>query len=203
MADWAAMVEARDAEISRLRELLQYEHNRANSAIDREETAEQAAEEAREEAERLASLVGYWEHRAEESATEVERLTRDLRASVAKVDGAALYVDRVNARANMLENVVTAYDGIHGERDRYRLAWLSARRRAADEANFGMEALELKEQEIRRLRAALEQRQTTDAPRLESFDDGEGGEVWVLAGSTDSGGDVYVAPVGTPAPEVG
>ncbi|MGW1268174.1 hypothetical protein [Streptomyces sp. NPDC002491] len=29
------------------------------------------------------------------------------------------------------------------ERDRYRLAWLSARRRAADEANMGMEALEL------------------------------------------------------------
>lgn len=42
------------------------------------------------------------------------------------------------------------------ERDRYRLAWLSARRRAADEANFGMEALELKEQEIRRLRAELD-----------------------------------------------
>lgn len=35
---------------ARLKELLQYEHNRANSAIDREETAEQAAEEAREDA---------------------------------------------------------------------------------------------------------------------------------------------------------
>lgn len=29
-----------------------------------------------------------------------------------------------------------------GEADRYRIAWLSARRRAADEANFGLEALE-------------------------------------------------------------
>lgn len=32
-------------------------------------------------------------------------------------------------------------------RDRYRLAWLSARRRAADEANLGMEALELRDEE--------------------------------------------------------
>ncbi|MYY03085.1 MULTISPECIES: hypothetical protein [unclassified Streptomyces] len=39
------------------------------------------------------------------------------------------------------------------QRDRYRLAWLSARRRAADEANFGMEALELKNAELERLRA--------------------------------------------------
>ncbi|MFF1417603.1 hypothetical protein [Streptomyces sp. NPDC058280] len=31
---------------------------------------------------------------------------------------------------------------------RYRLAWLSARRRAADEANFGLEALELKNAEL-------------------------------------------------------
>jgi chromosome segregation ATPase len=37
------------------------------------------------------------------------------------------------------------------ERDRYRLAWLSARRRAADEANYGMEALDLKAAEIARL----------------------------------------------------
>jgi hypothetical protein len=37
--------------------------------------------------------------------------------------------------------------------NRYRLAWLSARRRAADEANFGMEALDLKAAEIVRLTA--------------------------------------------------
>ncbi|MFG3014333.1 hypothetical protein ACGFZB_28720 [Streptomyces cinerochromogenes] len=66
---------------------------------------------------------------------------------------------------------------------RYRLAWLSARRRAADEANFGMEALELKEQEIRRLRADLlaAERQTFDAPRLEHVGTDEDGEVWRLA----------------------
>ncbi|MFE5093250.1 hypothetical protein ACFRCI_23535 [Streptomyces sp. NPDC056638] len=42
------------------------------------------------------------------------------------------------------------------ERARYRLAWLSARRRAADEANFGMEALELKAAETARLKARLD-----------------------------------------------
>jgi hypothetical protein len=40
--------------------------------------------------------------------------------------------------------------------NRYRLAWLSARRRAADEHNFGVEALELREHELRRLRAELD-----------------------------------------------
>jgi hypothetical protein len=43
------------------------------------------------------------------------------------------------------------------ERDRYRLAWLSARRRAADEANFGREALDhLREQHARELVALRE-----------------------------------------------
>ncbi|HLL34189.1 MAG TPA: hypothetical protein VK545_09920 [Streptomyces sp.] len=53
------------------------------------------------------------------------------------------------------------------QRDRYRLAWLSARRRAADEANFGMEALELRDAEIRRLRATLDAARGATAPRLE------------------------------------
>jgi hypothetical protein len=42
------------------------------------------------------------------------------------------------------------------QRDRYRSAWLSARRRAADEANFGMEALERKEREVSRWRSGHE-----------------------------------------------
>ncbi|MFD5161016.1 hypothetical protein ACFWMJ_23555 [Streptomyces hawaiiensis] len=89
------------------------------------------------------------------------------------------------------------------ERDRYRLAWISARQRAADEANFGMEALELKEQELRRLRAELaELRQTFDAPRLEPLDDGEGGQVWRLVGSTSDGADVYATVAGTPLRQV-
>lgn len=135
--------------------------------------------EAQSEVERLTALLGYWEHRAEESAEEVQRLARDLRIADAKIGGAALFVDRTQARINMLENVVTAYDDIHGERDRYQLAWLSARRRAADEANFGMEALALRDAEIARLRAEL--RQTTSAPRLSSAGaDDEGGEIFKL-----------------------
>jgi hypothetical protein len=77
-----------------------------------------------------------------EAHAEIERLTRALRLSEAKVGGAALYVDQVNAKVAMLENVVVAYDGIHEERDRYRLAWLSARRRAVVESNHGDEAMD-------------------------------------------------------------
>ncbi|WP_432157788.1 hypothetical protein [Streptomyces sp. bgisy153] len=62
--------------------------------------------------------------------------------------------------------------------NRYRLAWLSARRRAADEANFGMEALELKQREITRLRALLDERESTHVPRLEFAGFDEDGEVW-------------------------
>ncbi|CAM5406820.1 putative protein OS=Streptomyces microflavus OX=1919 GN=Smic_80900 PE=4 SV=1 [Streptomyces microflavus] len=47
------------------------------------------------------------------------------------------------------------------ERDRYRLAWLSARRRAADEANLGMEAVEHLQAEVTRLRARLDFREST------------------------------------------
>jgi chromosome segregation ATPase len=133
-AHWEAVSDRMRGEIMRLTELLQYEHSRANAAIDREEAAEKHAEELEEE---------------------TRRLRRDLRVSEAKVGGAALYVDQVSARIAMLENVVTAYDGIHGERDRYRLAWLSARRRAADEANFGAEALALRDVEVARLKVEL------------------------------------------------
>ncbi|KUF18842.1 hypothetical protein [Streptomyces silvensis] len=115
----------------------------AEKFVELEEEVEAAASV---ESDRLASL--------EARDAEIERLKRDLRLSEAKVGGAALYVDRVNARVVMLENVVDAYDGIHGERDRYRLAWLSARRRAADEANFGAEALALRDEEITRLRGS-------------------------------------------------
>ncbi|MFJ6636600.1 hypothetical protein ACIQMR_35330 [Streptomyces sp. NPDC091376] len=72
--------------------------------------------------------------------------------------------------------------------DRYRLAWLSARRRAADESNFGLEALELKNAEIRRLKAQLDAlRKSTDgAPRLECMGTEEDGStVWRLANGSD------------------
>jgi hypothetical protein len=65
-----------------------------------------------------------------EAQSEIERLVRALRLSEAKVGGAALYVGQANARSDMLENAMTAYEGIADERDRYQLAWTSARRRA-------------------------------------------------------------------------
>ncbi|MGW2950755.1 hypothetical protein [Streptomyces eurythermus] len=65
------------------------------------------------------------------------------------------------------------------ERDRYRLAWLSARRRAADEANFGLEALALRDAEIERLRAELEQQRQTFDARLALVGDDEDGGIWV------------------------
>lgn len=43
------------------------------------------------------------------------------------------------------------------QRDRYRLAWISARRRASREANFATEALALQDAELRRLRAFVEE----------------------------------------------
>ncbi len=168
-----------------------------------------------------------WAAMVEARDAEIQRLKRDLRISEAKVGGAALYVDRVNAKVAMLENVVDVYDGIHGERDRYRLAWLSARRRAADEANFGMEALDLERarqasfvaelqplvrarmEELRRLRQfkaeveARDIRESTHAPRLEcAGTEEDGGTVWQLLCHDTDGSDVYVAPVGTPAPKV-
>jgi predicted nuclease with TOPRIM domain len=85
--------------------------------------------EARAEVERLTSLVGYWEHRAEES-------------------------DRLREHAGSLYEMFKRLRDEESDRsERYRSAWLSARRRAADEANFGMEALELRDAEIRRLKA--------------------------------------------------
>lgn len=119
--------------------------------------------EARAEIDRLTSLVGYWEHRAEESCRAVETLEGVADSAIRERD--------VNCE------VGRQWAGLA---ERYRLAWLSARRRAADEANYGLEALELKRQEISRLEAALDEvRKTTHGPRLECVGpDGEGGEVW-------------------------
>lgn len=207
-AHWEGVADRMRDEISRLKDLLAYEHNRADSAIDREETAEQAAEESREEAERLRAVVADYESRISWFTTCAQ---------------CAGLLDAVYAETCRV--------------DRYRSAWLSARRRAADEANFGMEALELKQREADRWRRGHETaeaqlvwerrdnerltflfrhaqdradnlaaenerlRKTTHAPQLEPLDDGEGGTVWRLGGSTD-GVDVYVAPVGAPAPKI-
>ncbi|MEU7039818.1 hypothetical protein AB0A77_02015 [Streptomyces varsoviensis] len=54
---------------------------------------------------------------------------------------------------DLAEMLVDALD----EAERLRISWLSARRRAADEANLGMEALEHQAAEIQRLNAQLDE----------------------------------------------
>jgi hypothetical protein len=183
---WEAVADRMRDEISRLKELLEYEHSRADTAIDREEVAEKAAEEAQADAK-------YFEEWAIHNGLNFN---------------------------NAVQQRNQAWD----RADRYRLAWLSARRRAADEANYGLEALDCQREETRRwrrgheaaeakltyayreierLRDALarveavadefgmlsagrlrdelgEQRKTTDAPRLEYAGQDEDGEVWRL-----------------------
>lgn len=63
---------------------------------------------------------------------------------------------------------------------RYRLAWLSARRRAADEANLGLEAVEYLQAEISRLRALLASRESTSAGLMEYVGTVDGDEVYRL-----------------------
>lgn len=155
----------------------------------------EALKEERADAEYYEAWAKGNARRLNAALADVQHLQRALHLSEAKIGGAARYVDQANARSDMLEGAMTAYEGIADERDRYRLAWLSARarvrrakrnreaelrwvngmwsgalrdlhryrlawlsarRRAADEANFGMEALELRDAEIARLKAELD-----------------------------------------------
>lgn len=77
--------------------------------------------------------------RAESARTEIARLTAEndeLRAEIGEtVDGMStgMYADVAEAHS--------AWEDVCAERDRFRLAWLSARKRAADDFNNGAEAL--------------------------------------------------------------
>lgn len=126
-----------------------------------------AALEARDaEIERLTSLVGYWEHRAEEvdRADRFEAAWKSARRRASLATGAwrsARHTAESWRRASRsagrtLAEVLGVLSTRASERDRYRLAWLSARRRAADEANYATEALELKEREVTRWRSGHE-----------------------------------------------
>lgn len=152
-AHWEAVADRMRDEITRLSELLRYEHSRANSAIDREETAELAAEESREEAERLRSawrsarrraktMTGAWRYLRWQVQSQREEARK-------QGDFAAWLWGEMSERRQ--------------ERDRFRLAWLSARRRAADEHNFGVEALDL-------IRADRD-RERRESTRLRAFAD--------------------------------
>ncbi|WP_329168341.1 hypothetical protein OG709_30015 [Streptomyces sp. NBC_01267] len=88
-----------------------------------------------------------------EAQAEIERLTGLLVSR--RADNTA---DWTAVRAIQLMNEA----GL--QRDRYRLAWLSARRRAADEANHAAEALEWYRDEVSRLRAELEHRKAPYGP---------------------------------------
>ncbi|WP_406324069.1 hypothetical protein [Streptomyces niveus] len=59
-----------------------------------------------------------------------------------------------NGRTQRLLDEITR---LREERDRYRLAWISARRRASREANFAAEALAGQDAELQRLRAFVEE----------------------------------------------
>ncbi|MFE6493388.1 hypothetical protein [Streptomyces sp. NPDC057748] len=126
--------------------------------------------EAHAEIERLNALVGYLEFRLEEDASRARRkidaveraadeVTRAYNAAVADMERLNEALKDARADADCYGEWVTG----NGQRlnakivetDRYRLAWLSARRRAADEANFGMEALALRDEEGARLRSEL------------------------------------------------
>lgn len=113
-----------------------------NTAVADVERLGEALKDARADADYFQEWADGNGRRLNDAMAEVQRLTRALRLSEAKVGGAKLYVDQVNARSAMLDGALTAYEGIADERDRYRLAWLSARRRAAEEAVLGAEAVE-------------------------------------------------------------
>jgi hypothetical protein len=133
---------------------------------------------AREMAERIVELE-------DELGDDVDGICTGMHADVAE---AHAEIERLRTEAEnfhgwrvsmyeVMRSVFRSAGRARRSAQRYRLAWLSARRRAADEANFGMEALALKNEEIRRLRVELE-RKTFDAPRLEFAGTDEDGDVW-------------------------
>ncbi|MFC8583203.1 hypothetical protein ACFUGD_01295 [Streptomyces sp. NPDC057217] len=149
--------------------------------------------EAHSEIDRLTSLVGYWEHRAEESdrlrehagslyemfkrlrddeadrADRFESAWKSARRRAKTAVGAWRYtqwrVDQHDEERRKDGEFQRFLWGQLHERSaglrRYRLAWLSARRRAADEANMATEALDFlrdrHEVELQRLRAPLDE----------------------------------------------
>ncbi|MEV5319134.1 hypothetical protein AB0K92_16015 [Streptomyces sp. NPDC052687] len=150
------------AEVERLKDRLRYEHNRANSAIDREETAEKAVEELQEE---LSRLVDHTEASCVVVADRdrYKAAWQSARRRASRAMGAWRFQQRTIESLKtwrrkdeaVIRELVVGVAERSSHLNRYRLAWLSARRRAADEANFGMEALALRDSEIRRLRAKL------------------------------------------------
>ncbi|MFE7624275.1 hypothetical protein [Streptomyces sp. NPDC057509] len=109
----------------------------------------------------------------------VERLSEAVKDARADAEYFQAWAEGNGRRLNEVLAQASTY---RRQRDRFRLAWLSARRRAADEANFGMEALELRDAEIARLKAELaDLRESTHATsELEYMGSDEEGGVYRL-----------------------
>lgn len=114
-----------------------------------------------------AQSLAEWLVDAEDEAA---RLRREVAATH---DDADYYQEWAHANGHRLNAMIRC-------RDRYRSAWLSARRRAVDEYNHTAEALALRDAEIARLIA--EPRKSTHAAELECMGaEEDGSTVWRLA----------------------
>ncbi|GAA1064705.1 hypothetical protein [Streptomyces asiaticus] len=81
-------------------------------------------------------------------------------AEIARLKASLAESDRLREHAgDLYEMFRSLYDREADMADRYRLAWLSARRRAAEEAAFGADAVEHYERKLQQLRAELERAQ--------------------------------------------
>ncbi|WP_326812122.1 hypothetical protein [Streptomyces scopuliridis] len=117
------------------------EHCGSSPTVEEEEAAFGRARD-----ERIESLYQGW------SARDMAERIVDLEDELGEdVDGMCTGMHAEVAEAQC------AWRDMRAERDRYRLAWLSARRRAADESNFATEALALKDAEMSRLRALVDE----------------------------------------------
>lgn len=119
--------------------------------------AEEGAQSLRE---RLERDVTNWLDPDRNLTEVVDDLTGTAQAEVEAVrvrmaSSLAYENERANRAIDREERAEEYADEMAEERDRYRLAWISARRRAAMESVYATEALELKDAEIARLRAAL------------------------------------------------
>ncbi|MFF1684479.1 MULTISPECIES: hypothetical protein [unclassified Streptomyces] len=133
--------------------------------VSEDEAREEEAQAERERAERIESYYhqSAWDlaerivDLEDEIGADVDGICTGMHADVAEAH-AEIERLRVLLASRLLDNTAewTAVRAIQlmneagQRRDRFRLAWLSARRRAADEANFGMEALERKNFELSR-----------------------------------------------------
>lgn len=132
---------------------------------------------ARDMAERIVDLE-------DELGADVDGMHADVAEAHDEIERLTGVLERLRAsRRRLWDLALNRWVELYAARrrgDRYRLAWTSARRRAADEANFGMEALELKGAEIARLKARLDAVRAYAASRATGEYTNEASASWVL-----------------------